>query len=224
MNGERFLEQSDDELLHQSGGDRLSQSEDEESDSPVRKCDGHDLAKIVTRRCRCDHGSGDCFQQFQGREQDIEAARAEFRALTPAMQDVQISILFCGGQRGAHALTLGSIRSSVASTACESDVGIALEQSDSDAGGILGQSDNDAEGEETQRGKRPYATRCGSRTKSGMIAGTTVCKHALQSLLGIGSKTLTNVRKGSQRVSRQEPKHPQLGFSLVQKSWTLTNY
>lgn len=69
-----------------------------------------------------------------------------------------------------------------------------------------------------------YKMRVGTKTRQYSFAGKPVCKRALQLILGVGNSTLANLRDGNRSRrpgSRTEPKHPELGFSTLQKAWVM---
>lgn len=67
---------------------------------------------------------------------------------------------------------------------------------------------------------RRYPKRRSSATKrrSCVVAEKPVCQHACARLLGIGTSRVERVRKGERSLrGTAQPKHPTLGFSLLQK-------
>jgi hypothetical protein len=71
---------------------------------------------------------------------------------------------------------------------------------------------------------RKYKVRQGSGRKAHVFLGSPVCQWALQKLYGIGDSTIQVLRGGGRTRrpgDRVEPKHKELGFSLLQKNHVL---
>jgi hypothetical protein len=60
------------------------------------------------------------------------------------------------------------------------------------------------EGAAASSGRRTYKTRHSSKTRTGFLLGQSVCQKALQQLVGVGSKTLLQIRRGLALTGRMK--------------------
>ena len=93
-----------------------------------------------------------------------------------------------------------------------------LLDSDDDNPGLLHQSDSDNALEPSTK-KRRYMKR---KNEKLIFLGSPVCRYAHLRLYGVGTTALSKVRSGEVAYSMhdhrmQEPKHPNIGVSLVRK-------
>jgi hypothetical protein len=177
-------------------------------------------------------------KQFHGKEADIEAARLELNGLEPAMRDVHIGIVL-----NLKAPDLQSRHSEAERFADSSDGEEFGDESegqgdDSDVAGPAAKrarrprlesgstqfGDDSEEPECKPEHRRAYKTRARTGTigRTNVFQGKLVCQWALQKLYGIGDALAQTLRHGgrSQRPGdRVQPKHPELGRSMLVKSY-----
>ena len=83
-------------------------------------------------------------------------------------------------------------------------------------------STDDSEQNSAERPSKRYRKHFRS-TRSDLayeVAGYKVCLKALISLLGVGDSTVERLRNGQGRITREEPKHPTLKFSMLRSAWS----
>lgn len=182
------------------------------------------LELLVKRRCLCTAGT--CYTQFANAADMgcITESRAMLETLSPAERDIHLEMLFMDGsvtqQRARQTLAASHER-------VDGPAGELLIASDGEPEELellrtsgaesIGSSEHNAEPPAKRR--KAYAKRKTSRTNAAEFAGRPVCQRALQGLLGVGTSTLQRIRHGQRRMSRSEPMHPRLGFSMILKQW-----
>jgi hypothetical protein len=192
-----------------------------------------DLEQLVKRRCRCK--AEDCLTQFREHGGDIRAARDELRSFEPAMREVHMGLI----------LNLTPPQLQLMHSSSSIGVGdVFLDEDVSDSSASQFGDDSDVEQARAKRGRacetegafgdesdtelpqekraRTYKARAhtGTILRTKTFQGKRVCMWALQKLYGIGDSMAQTLRHGgrSQRPGdRKEPKHPDLGFSMLLK-------
>ena len=234
---------SDSSLEQPCAASAASASRVRRRDSKANKVDGRrvSIKELVRRPCKCS--AGDCFQQYAGKVSDVEECRSELEALELPMRDIHIELLFNLRERVPIDVAIAERRETFKDSAdefsdssCDATLPIQASGVDSAFEDSLEDSDQDVELAATTQtsitkltrarlsAARKYKVRQGSGRKAHVFLGSPVCQWALQKLYGIGDSTIQVLRGGGRTRrpgDRVEPKHKELGFSLLQKSHVL---